>query len=91
MTFPIIIESTEGQFTATLAGAPDMCVVGATRSEAIGALEAKIKHRIQRGELLPLEIEAIDVADLAGKYAEDPTLREICDDAYRQRDAELDE
>ena len=90
MTFPIIIESTDGQFTATLAGAPDMCVVGATRSEAIGALKEEIKHRIRRGDLLPLEIEAVGVADLAGKYAEDPTLREICDDALRQRDAELE-
>jgi hypothetical protein len=90
MTFPIIIESTEGRFTATLAGAPDMCVVGATRSEAIGALEAEIKHRIRRGDLLPLEIKAIDVSDLAGKYSGDPTLRDICDDALRQRDAELE-
>ena len=91
MTFPIIIESTEGQFTATLAGAPHMSVVGATRSEAIGALEAEIKQRIRRGDLLPLEIESSDVTDLAGKYSGDPTLRDICDDALRQRDAELDE
>ena len=28
------------------------------------------------------------VSTLAGKYKDDPTLREICDEAYKQRDAE---
>ena len=29
------------------------------------------------------------LAGLFGKYRDDPTLREICEDAYQERDAEL--
>jgi len=43
-------------------------------------------HRF--GELLSLDVEPIGVSSLAGKYGTDPTLRAICEDAYRRRDAE---
>ena len=88
LTFPVLVELLEGQYAATLVGAPHVRVVGSTRDEAIAALRAEIAERVQRGELLTLEIDALGVADLAGKYAEDPTLRPICADAYHQRDRE---
>ena len=88
MTFPVLVELSEGQYAATLVGAPQVRVVGSTRDEAIAALRAEIAERVQRGELLSLEINALGVADLAGKYADDPTLRAICTDAYDQRDRE---
>ena len=88
MTFPVLVELSEGRFAATLVGAPQVRVVGSTREEAIAALRAEIAQRVQRGELLTLEIDALGVADFAGKYADDPTLRPICAEAYRQRDRE---
>ena len=88
MTFPVVVEPCDGQFAATLVGAPDVRVVGPTRADAIAALRAEIAHRIGRGELLSLEVDTVGAADLAGKYAEDPTLRQICADAYQRRDAE---
>jgi len=91
MTFPVIVEPSEGRFTAVLVGAPEVRGVGSTREEAITALKMEISQRIGRGELLALEIDARGAADLGGKYAADVTLSEICTEAYRQRDAELDE
>jgi len=90
MTFPILIEASDGQFAASLAGVPGVCVVKPTRSQAITALKAEIEQRIARGDLAPLEIEAVSVSSLAGKYRTDPTLHDICDTAYQRRDAEHD-
>ena len=88
MTFPVLVEACDGQFTASPVGVPNVRVVGPTRSQAVDALKAVIEHRIALGELLSLEIDAIGVSSLAGKYNADPTLRTICDDAYQMRDAE---
>jgi len=88
MTFPILVEACDGQFAASLVGVPKVRVVAPTRSQAIDALKAEIEHRVALGELLSLDVEAIGVSSLAGKYGTDPTLRAICEDAYRRRDAE---
>jgi hypothetical protein len=88
MTFPVLIEAGDGQFAASLVGAPNVRVVEPTRSQAIAALKAEIQQRIERGELLSLEVEVVGISSLAGKYGTDPTLREICDNAYQLRDAE---
>ena len=88
MMFPILVEAYNGQFAASLAGVPSLRVVEATRSQAIAALKAEIQQRIEQGELLPLEIDTTGVSNLAGKYSADPTLREICHQAYQMRDAE---
>ena len=88
MTFPVLVEAHNGQFAASLAGVPGLRVVKSTRSQAIAALEAEIQQRIEQGDLLSLEIDATGVSNLAGKYSADPTLREICKQAYQMRDAE---
>ena len=88
MTFPVVVEACDGQFAASLVGVPNVRVVGPTRSQAIDALKAVLEYRIALGELLSLEIETRGVSSLAGKYEADPTLRTICDEAYRLRDAE---
>jgi len=88
MTFPILVVPHEGQFAAALVGAPDVRVVGRTPGEAVAALKADLTVRVGRGELRALEIDTLGVGDLAGKYADDPSLREICADAYAERDAD---
>lgn len=82
------METQEGQFAASLAGAPDVRVVQPTRSQAIAALKSEIRQRIEIGELLSLDVDAVSVSSLAGRYGDDPTLDEICDEAYQLRDAE---
>ena len=88
MTFPVWVEACDGQFAASLVGVPKVRVVGPTRSPALDALKGEIGPRVALGELLALEIEPIAVTSLAGKYETDPTLRTICESAYRKRDAE---
>ena len=79
MTFPIVVEASDGQFAASLVGVPNVRVIGPTRSQAIDSLKKELEQRVALGELLSLDIETIGVANLAGKYEADPTLRTICD------------
>jgi hypothetical protein len=88
MTFPIVVEASDGQFAASLVGVPTVRVIGSTRSQAIDGLKKELEHRVARGELLSLDVETIGVSSLAGKYEADPTLRAICEEAYRLRDTE---
>jgi hypothetical protein len=88
MTFPIVVESCDGQFAASLVGDPKLRFVGRTRSEALDVLKSELERRVALGELLSLEIDTIGVSDLAGKYQVDPTLRAICVESYAERDSE---
>ena len=88
MMFPVVVEACDGQFAASLVGVPSARVVSPTRSQAIDALKVVIEQRIATGELLSLEIETTGISSLAGKYEADPTLRAICDEVYKLRDAE---
>ena len=91
MSFPIFVEAVNGQFEASLIGAPSVRVVKPNRAQAIAGLKAEIQHRVELGELLSIEIDTASISSLAGKYGSDPTLREICDEAYQLRDSERTE
>lgn len=89
MTFPVIVHPYQGQFEATLVGAPDVRATAATREEALSALESAIAQRLDQGELVALEVHRRGLAGLFGKYRDDPTLRETCEVAYQERDADV--
>jgi predicted RNase H-like HicB family nuclease len=91
MTFPVIVRPSNGQFEATLLGAPDVHATASTREEALAALESAIAERLDQGELVALEVRRRGLAGLFGKYRDDPTLREICEVAYQERDADVRE
>jgi hypothetical protein len=91
MTFPVIVHPSDGQFEAALVGAPDVRASASTREQALAALESAIAKRLDQGELVALEIRRGGLAGLFGKYRDDPTLREICETAYRERDADVQE
>ena len=91
MTFPVIVHPAAGQFEAALVGVPDVCVTAGTREEALAKLESAISKRLDQGELVMLEVRRRGLAGLFGKFRDDPTLREICEEAYKERDAELQE
>jgi hypothetical protein len=88
MTFPVLVEPRDGQFAAILVGAPTILAIGPTWAEALAALQVELAQRLARGELVSLELAPMGVSGLAGKYHTDPTLREICTEAYRLRDNE---
>jgi hypothetical protein len=89
MTFPVMVHPSNGQFEAALVGAPDVRALASTREEALAALESAIATRLDQGELVALEIRRHGLAGLFGKYREDPTLRQICETAYKERDADV--
>ena len=91
MTFPVMVHPSNGQFEAALVGAPDVCATASTRAEALAALESAIANRLDQGELVALEVPRRGLAGLFGKYRDDPTLREICETAYKERDADVRE
>jgi hypothetical protein len=91
MVFSVIVHSTPGQFEASLIGAPEVRATAPTRAEALAALETAIEKRVEQGELVNLEIGRKGLAGLFGKYRDDPTLQDICDEAYRERDADVRE
>jgi hypothetical protein len=88
MTFPVTVHPAEGQFEAALIGAPDVRATAPTRAEALAKLEVAISKRLDQGELVMLEVRRRGLAGLFGKFRNDPTLREICEEAYQHRDAD---
>jgi hypothetical protein len=62
--------------------------MASTREEAVEALRAELNNRVRSGQLVALDLGYIGIADIAGKYADDPTLSDICQEAYRLRDVE---
>lgn len=91
MSFPATVYRSNGEFEATLVGAPDLRATGTTRESAIAALQMAVAKRLEQGELIALELPRRGVAGLFGKYRDDPTLRDICEAAYRERDADVAE
>ena len=88
MTCPIVVEPVNGQFAATLVGVPGARVLAATRELAVDGLKAVLDERVQRGELQFVELAPVGVTSFAGKYRDDETLSDICEAAYKARDAE---
>lgn len=88
MTVPVLLTPHDGSFVASLVGTPDVRGIGQTRDEAIHALKLEVLRRAQQGEIVWVDIEPPGLGHLAGSFADDATLRDLCEDIYRQRDAE---
>ena len=88
MTLPVVVEQTNGRFTATLAAGAGVSASAPTREEALAALQAEISRKRRSGELVLLEVEPLGVTDLAGIWADHPFRDEMIAEIYRQRDAE---
>lgn len=89
MSLAILVEQSGTDYSASVPGIPQMRFVRRSRADAVVALEVEIRRRVQAGELLPIELTAGGVTNLAGMFRDDPTLSDICDEAYRLRDAEI--
>jgi hypothetical protein len=88
MTVPVLVQQSNGQFSASVAGSPSIQAIRPSRAEAIAALQQELATKVAAGELLDLEVQPLGVLGLAGTFRGDSALRGICDDIYRQRDAE---
>jgi len=90
MTVQILVEPLNNQFSASLLGSPGLSVVRPSKSEAIEALREALAQKVLAGEIVSIELEPLGVAAVAGQFADDPTLRDICAEIYRERDADRD-
>lgn len=87
MTFAVLLTPENGHFAASLVGAPEVRVTGDSRELALNALSEQISRRVANGELTMLDVPVDEISAVVGRFADDPTLQDICDDAYRTRDA----
>jgi hypothetical protein len=89
MSFPVFVHQDNGHFVATLIGAPEVRVTAPTREGAIAQMQVALDRRHAAGELVFLEVSTRKgVSAIAGKYRDDPTLKDIREEIYRERDAE---
>jgi hypothetical protein len=89
MAFPILIHQENGHIVATLLGAPEVRVEATTREAALAQMRTTLQTRMSVGELVFLDMpEEEGILAAAGTYKDDPALLEICEEIYRQRDAE---
>lgn len=87
MSIPVLIHPDNGQFVATLIGEPTIRAAAPTRDSALTALQSQLDAKHGSGELVFLAVPRHDLTGM-GTFRDDPTLRELCDVIYRQRDAE---
>jgi hypothetical protein len=88
MSVPILIETTDGQFAASLVGVPGLRCVRPSKAEAIGALQHALALKVKTGELVDLDLGDVGISGLAGRFQNDPTLIEIREQIYRDREAD---
>jgi hypothetical protein len=89
MTIPVLVTVLEDRFEAVLVGTPEVRGQGSSRSDAIESLKTELAHRTRRGELVWVDFEPSQRHQVAGSFADDDTLPELCAEIYRQRDADL--
>ncbi len=89
MTIPVLINVLDDRFEAVLVGTPEVRGQGLSPSDAIESLKAELAQRTRQGDLVWVEFEPSHRHEVAGSFADDETLPELCAEIYRQRDADL--
>jgi hypothetical protein len=85
MDLAIKLTQLNGHYSASLLGDPDVRVEAPTREEAIAGLRERAQAGVNRSEILTIRVEPHPVLDMVGIFKDDPTLREMADEIYRQR------
>jgi predicted RNase H-like HicB family nuclease len=88
MAVPIFVDQDNGRFVASMVGWPEVCATAPTRDAALAELKTAIQHKLAQPDVELLEVERKGIMALAGKYRDDPTIADIRDEIYRERDAE---
>jgi predicted RNase H-like HicB family nuclease len=94
--YVLLEKDTEGLWKANILGWSDCEARGSTREEALSNLRQALTARLEKAEIVPLELPSPDAENpwliLAGKYKDDPHFDEFVEDmaAYRRElDAEI--
>ena len=87
MTVPVWVEQSNGTFTASVLGAPQVKAEGATKEQAVSAVTAQLQNRMTAGEVVLVDVpESLPFRDVSPEDA--AALREMCAEIYRERDAQ---
>lgn len=90
--YPVLIESVNGHFEASLLGSPSIRATGSTKAEAVEVLKHEMNSRASTVEVIWVESPKSGLTDLTGKFPYDPDTaeieREMVAELYRERDAE---
>jgi len=97
LNYSVLIEEKAGFYSATVWGLPDCKASGATREEALKNVRQLLMARLEKAEIVSLEIELPKPEHpwmkFAGMFKDDPDFDEVLADieAYRrERDAEME-
>ena len=88
MTIPVWVEQQNGKFTASVPGVPGIQASGATRDIAVADARSQLQTSLSIGQIVLVDVDFVGVSGLAGTYQDDPSILEICAEAYRLRDEE---
>ena len=88
MKFPVRIEQVNGHFSASLVGDPAVRVEAPSRESVLAAMKAELARCIDSGEIVLIDVPSTGVTDFVGILKDDPTLEEMVEEIYRQRDLE---
>jgi hypothetical protein len=90
MSITAIFEKTNGKYSATVAGIPWLRADGASQDDVVRSLTDQVRDGLANGSVILLDVESKGLSGIAGTYRDDPSLQDICDEAYQLRDAERD-
>jgi predicted RNase H-like HicB family nuclease len=89
MTFPILVTQSNGTFTASVLGAPQVAAEGPTREQAVATVTEQLRARVTAGEVVLVNVPAPAPPTFGPVSAEDAAAwRELCSEIYRERDAQ---
>lgn len=87
MTFPILVTQTNGKFTASVLGSPQVAAEGATREQAVEAVTVQLRNRMTAGDVVLVKVPTpLPPRQVSAEEAE--SWRELCEEIYRERDAQ---
>jgi predicted RNase H-like HicB family nuclease len=87
----LVEEQANDRFAATVWGLPDCRALGATREEALTAVQALLANRLQQAEVVTYQMPQVEhpLVKLAGTFKDDPYFDEMLDSISTYR-RELD-
>ncbi|MBY0460451.1 MAG: hypothetical protein K2V38_24310 [Gemmataceae bacterium] len=86
MTFPIFVTQSNGTFTASVLGLPQVSADGLTREQAVSAVTSQLQSRMTAGEVVLVTVPQRPVRRVSHENA--AAWRELCAEIYRERDAQ---
>ena len=88
MTVPVWVEQSNGTFTASVLGAPQVKAEGATKEQAVSAVTAQLQNRMTAGEVVLVDVPDPPLPFRQVSPEDAVALREMCAEIYRERDAQ---